>query len=171
MHVPYNKLWENIPENVKVAFASSQDVFLELDWTDETTNRAISSCQMLPSNDTVSKHLSARILTRLEKYMKKLETEIPKWYGKGAQGDMLAKNLLGGWQKKRPIWLTLLLSSLNKQSVHSTGSGVPVLDVFFGNAAHNMGKRLEAMENADDQCDPYNKLNSQQVNIMCRSCG
>lgn len=166
MHVPYNKLWKNIPDNVKAAFGSSQDVFVELDWADQATNNAINTCQLLPNNDTVDMHLSARVFTRLRKYMRKLEAEIPRWHGESIQGDILAKGLLGDWQHKRPIWITLLLSSLNKQSVRSTASGTPLLDVFLGNAAHNMGKKLEAMENADDQCIPFNKLSSQQVNML-----
>lgn len=163
MHVPYNKLWKNIPDNVKVAFASSQDVFLELDWTDEATNKAIGNCQLLPDNETVDMHLSARVFTRLNKYMKKLQTKIPQWYGEGTQGNLLAKHLLGDWKHKRPIWITLLLSSLNKENVRSTASGTPVLDVFLGNAAYNLGKKLKAMERVDDQCNPFNKLNEQQV--------
>lgn len=166
MHVPYNKLWKNIPENVKVAFASSQIVFLELDWTDEATNEAVSTCQLLPNNETVSKHLSARVLKRLKKYMNKLEVEIPRWHGESTKGKEMAKNLLGGWERKRPIWITLLLSSLNKQSVRSTASGTPLLDVFLGNAAHNMAKKLEAMEDANDQCNPFNKLSPQQVKLF-----
>ena len=167
MHVPYNKLWNNIPDNVKAAFGSSQDVFVELDWADEATNNAINSCQLLPNNDTVDTYLSARVFSRLRKYMQKLETKIPQWYGESTRGDMLAKDLLGGWQHKKPIWITLLLSSLNKQSVRSTASGIPLLDIFLGNAAHNMGKKLEAMENADDQCTPFNQLSREQVNITC----
>lgn len=164
MHVPYNKLWKHIPDNVKVAFASSQVVFLELDWTDEATNKAISSCQLLPNNKTINMTLSPKVFKRLNKYMKKLNTEIPKWYGgDSTQGKQFTKALLGGWKRKRPIWITLLLSSLNKQSVHSTASGIPLLDVFLGNAAHNMEKKLEALEDADDQCTPFNKLNPEQV--------
>ena len=53
MHVPYNKLWHNIPDNVKVAFASSQDVFLELDKNDEDTMNSINNCQLLPNNEVV----------------------------------------------------------------------------------------------------------------------
>ena len=163
MHVPYNKLWKNIPDNVKVAFASSQVVFLELDWTDEATNKAISNCQLLPNNETVDNYLSTRVFKRLEKYMNKLKNKIPQWLTERTQGKMLAESMLSGWRYKRPIWLTLLLSSLNKQSVNSTASGTPLLDVFFGNAAHNLDKKLEAMENADDQCTPFNKLNTEQV--------
>lgn len=165
MHVPYDKLWKDIPGNVKVAFASSQDVFLELDRTDETTNRAISNCQLLPNNETVSKYLSAGVLKRLKKYMTKLETEIPKWYGESDQGNVLVEHLLGNWQRKRPIWISLLLSSLNKDSVRSTASGTPVLDVFLGNAAYNLGKKLGTIEGVDDQCNPFNKLTTRQVNI------
>ena len=169
MHVPYEKLWKDIPDNVKVAFAASQDVFLELDRTDEATNRAINSCQLLPNNETVSKHLSAGVLKRLKRYMTKLKTEIPRWYGESAQGNVLVKRLLGNWQRKRPIWITLLLSSLNKESVRSTASGTPVLDVFLGNAAYNLGKKLGTMEGVDDQCNPFNKLTKQQVNIIIGS--
>lgn len=163
IHAPYNKLWSNIPENVKVAFASSHDVFLELDWTDEATNRAINNCQLLPNNETIGKHLSPRVFARLEKYMTKLQAEIPRWYGGKTREDELVKNLLGGWQYKRPIWITLLLSSMNKESVRSTASGTPLLDVFLGNAAYNLGKKLEAMEKVDDQCNPFNRLNAKQV--------
>ena len=164
--MPYNKLWDTIPDNVKAAFGSSEDVFVELDWSDESTSNAIKNCQLLPHGNTVDMYLSARVFQHLNKYMRKLETKIPRWYGDRAQGDAFAKNLLDGWQRKRPIWLMFLLSSLNKQNVRSTASGTPVLDVFLGNAAFNMGKTLKAMENADDQCNPFNKLSTEQVMIF-----
>ena len=160
MHVPYNKIWHNVPDNVKVAFASSQDVFLELDKNDEVTMNSINNCQLLPNNETISKHVSLRVYKRLTRYMRKLEKEIPKWYGNGGN-DKLAKRILGDWQRKRPIWVTLLLSSLNKQAIQN--SGIPLLDTFLGNAARNMGKSLKAVEDVQDQCSAFNKLDDEQV--------
>jgi len=160
MHVPYNKLWHNIPDNVKVAFASSQDVFLELDKNDEATMSSINNCQLLPNNETISKYVSLRVYKRLTRYMRKLEKEIPKWYGDGGN-DKLAKRILGDWQRKRPIWVTLLLSSLNKEAIQN--NDIPLLDTFLGNAARNMGKDLKAVENVQDQCSAFNKLDTEQV--------
>ena len=160
MHVPYNKLWHNIPDNVKVAFASSQDVFLELDKNDEDTMNSINNCQLLPNNETISKYVSLRVYKRLTRYMRRLQREIPKWYGDGGN-DKLAKRILGDWQHKRPIWVTLLLSSLNKEAVEN--NDIPLLDTFLGNAARNMGKHLKAVEDVQDQCSAFNKLDNEQV--------
>ncbi|XP_065905739.1 metalloprotease TIKI homolog [Dysidea avara] len=165
MHVPYNKLWHNIPDNVKVAFASSQDVFLELDKNDEDTMNSINNCQLLPNNDTISKYVSLRVYKRLTKYMRRLQREIPKWYGDGGN-DKVAKRILGNWQRKRPIWVTLLLSSLNKEAVEN--NDIPLLDTFLGNAARNMGKHLKAVEDVQDQCSAFNKLDNEQAEYVMK---
>ena len=92
--MPYNKLWDTIPDNVKAAFGSSEDVFVELDWSDESTSNAIKklpNCSL--TVNTVDMYLSARVFQHLNKYMRKLETKIPRWYGDRAQGDAFAKKL------------------------------------------------------------------------------
>lgn len=48
IHVPYSRVWDYVPENVKRAFDASDAVFFELDLTDPNTISALTSCQLLP---------------------------------------------------------------------------------------------------------------------------
>ena len=54
IHVPYVRVWDAIPQNVKLAFAASKRVFFELDLTKANTISALSACQSLPRH----RHLS-----------------------------------------------------------------------------------------------------------------
>jgi len=48
IHVPYSRVWDYVPVNVKRAFDASDAVFFELDLTDPNTISALTSCQLLP---------------------------------------------------------------------------------------------------------------------------
>lgn len=48
IHVPYSRVWDYVPDNVKKAFDASDAVFFELDLTDPNTISALTSCQLLP---------------------------------------------------------------------------------------------------------------------------
>ncbi|GFN96818.1 metalloprotease tiki2 [Plakobranchus ocellatus] len=48
IHVPYNRVWEYIPDNTKMAFSDSDSAIFELDLTNPYTLTALAKCQMLP---------------------------------------------------------------------------------------------------------------------------
>ena len=69
--------------------------------------------------------------------------------------------MVGDWEEKRPIWILYTLSSLTEENIRLRK--IPLLDLFMDNAAEGLGKRVQAVETARDQCRPLNKLNNEQV--------
>ena len=66
IHVPYSRVWDYVPDNVKRAFDASDAVFFELDLTDPYTISALTSCQLLPVTHSIdfavpSRHSCFRI--------------------------------------------------------------------------------------------------------------
>ena len=54
-----------------------------------------------------------------------------------------------------------MLSSLTEENIRLRK--IPLLDVFMDNAAEGLGKRVQAVETARDQCRPLNRLSNEQV--------
>ena len=79
MHVPYTSLWQHIPENVKTAFSSSEELCLELQLLDSDTLNKLSQCRLLPSGQGVESVLSPQTLTRVEEYLERVKQLLPKW--------------------------------------------------------------------------------------------
>lgn len=75
--------------------------------------------------------------------------------------DNLFNAMVGDWESKRPIWILYMLSSLTEENIRLRK--IPLLDLFMDNAAQRMGKRVQAVETAKDQCRPLNKLSNEQV--------
>lgn len=75
--------------------------------------------------------------------------------------DNLFNAMVGDWMSKRPIWILYTLSSLTEENIRLRK--IPLLDLFMDNAARGLGKTVQAVETARDQCRPLNKLSSEQV--------
>ena len=75
--------------------------------------------------------------------------------------DILFNAMVGDWELKRPIWILYMLSSLTEENIRLRK--IPLLDLFMDNAAQALGKRVQAVETAKDQCRPLNKLSNEQV--------
>ena len=167
MHIPYDKLWDDIPENAKTAFSSSQDVCFELVLGKPETLAELESCQLLPNKQTVEDVLSPEIYQRISKYFDGVKDLLISWINspvpflKQQEVDATYSLLTHSWQRKRPIWLLFLLSSITKERVNSLS--VPVLDVFMEKAATSLGKQVAAVETVSDQCRHFNRLPHQQV--------
>ena len=78
MHVPYNLLWDAIPENTMHAFNNTQSLYLEFEFNEENT-LAMRSCQKLPNNQTVSDILPHDIYLRLSSGMEYIHAKIEQW--------------------------------------------------------------------------------------------
>ncbi|GFY40352.1 metalloprotease TIKI2, partial [Trichonephila inaurata madagascariensis] len=65
------------------------------------------------------------------------------------------------WEKKRPVWVMLMINSLTESDIRSTG--IPVLDLWLAREASRLGKRSGAVERVEEQCLPLNGLNESQV--------
>ena len=91
---------------------------------------------------------------------------MPSWMspdqrGRGLYADYLFSAITGNWERKRPIWVMLMVNSLTESDVKSRG--IPVLDLYLAQEAERRNKRMGAVEHVDEQCVPLNGLNFSQV--------
>ncbi|KAM7369158.1 hypothetical protein PAMP_013451 [Pampus punctatissimus] len=166
IHVPYTRVWDFIPENSKQAFQESNIVYFELDLTDPYTISALTSCQLLPQGENLQDVLPRDIYRRLKRHLEYVKLMMPSWMtpdqrGKGLYADYLFNAIAGNWERKRPVWVMLMVNSLTEADIKTRG--VPVLDLYLAQEAERMSKRTGAVEKVEEQCHPLNGLNFSQV--------
>nr|XP_043899397.1 metalloprotease TIKI2 [Solea senegalensis] len=166
IHVPYTRVWDFIPNSTKQAFYSSPNVFFELDLTDPLTISKLTSCQLLPHGENLQTLLPRDLYRRLKRHLDYVKHMMPYWMtadqrGRGLYADYLFNAIAGNWERKRPVWVMLMVNSLTEWDVRSRGT--PVLDLFLAQEAEKMGKRTGAVERVEEQCHPLNGLNFSQV--------
>ncbi|XP_068127393.1 metalloprotease TIKI1 isoform X2 [Hyperolius riggenbachi] len=166
IHVPYTRVWDFIPENSKKAFQQSNIVYFELDLTDPFTISALTSCQMLPQGENLQSVLPRDIYRRLKRHLEYVKLMMPSWMtpdqkGKGLYADYLFNAIAGNWERKKPVWVMLMVNSLTEIDIRSRG--VPVLDLYLAQEAERLKKRTGAVEKVEEQCHPLNGLNFSQV--------
>lgn len=123
IHVPYSRVWEFIPENMKTAFVRADNIFFELDLSDTHTVSTLASCQLLPSNETLSTLLPPRMYDRLRRHLDFVRTTMPSWLtadqkGRGLYADYLFNAITGNWQRKRPVWVMLMVNTISTINLH-----------------------------------------------------
>ena len=166
IHVPYTRVWDAIPDNMKQAFATSQRVYFELDLTSQRTLSALRACQLLPEGKHISQILPTTLYQRLKTHLDYIKSILPSWITpdqlqKGLYADYLFSTLTANWERKQPIWIVLMLSSLTKSDIAS--KGYPVLDLHLSQLAERQHKIVGAIERVEEQCMPLNQLNVSQV--------
>ncbi|XP_074077596.1 metalloprotease TIKI2 isoform X3 [Macrotis lagotis] len=166
IHVPYTRVWDFIPDNSKAAFEASARVYFELDLTDPYTISALASCQLLPHGENLQDVLPRELYRRLKRHLDYVKLMMPTWMtpdqrGKGLYADYLFNAIAGNWERKRPVWVMLMVNSLTETDVRSRG--VPVLDLYLAQEAERLKKRTGAVERVEEQCHPLNGLNFSQV--------
>ncbi|XP_006746919.1 metalloprotease TIKI2 [Leptonychotes weddellii] len=166
IHVPYTRVWDFIPDNSKAAFQASARVYFELDLTDPYTVSALASCQLLPHGENLQDVLPQDLYWRLKRHLDYVKLMMPSWMtpaqrGKGLYADYLFNAIAGNWERKRPVWVMLMVNSLTETDVRSRG--VPVLDLYLAQQAEKMKKSTGAVERVEEQCHPLNGLNFSQV--------
>ncbi|NXE27461.1 TIKI1 Metalloprotease, partial [Ardeotis kori] len=166
IHVPYTRIWDFIPENSKKAFQQSHIVYFELDLTDPYTISALTSCQLLPQGENLQDVLPHDIYRRLKQHLEYVKLMMPSWMtpdqrGKGLYADYLFNAIAGNWERKRPVWVMLMVNSLTEVDIKSRG--VPVLDLYLAQEAERLRKQMGAVEKVEEQCHPLNGLNFSQV--------
>ena len=168
IHVPYTRVWDHIPGNIKLAFHKADEVFFELDLTNPHTISALANCQLLPNGETLETILPKTLYQRLKNHLDYVKLMIPIWVttgqrGRGLYADYLFKAITGNWKRKRPIWVMLMINSLTESDIKARGT--PVLDLYLAQEALRMRKRTGAVERVDEQCLPLNKLSLSQVRL------
>ncbi|KAM6036335.1 metalloprotease TIKI1-like isoform 3-T3 [Theristicus caerulescens] len=166
IHVPYTRVWDFIPENSKKAFKQSHIVYFELDLTDPYTISALTSCQLLPQGKNLQDVLPHDIYRRLKQHLEYVKLMMPSWMtpdqrGKGLYADYLFNAIAGNWERKRPVWVMLMVNSLTEVDIKSRG--VPVLDLYLAQEAERLRKQTGAVEKVEEQCHPLNGLNFSQI--------
>lgn len=166
IHVPYTRVWDFIPDNSKRAFYKSPNIFFELDLTDPLTISKLTSCQLLPHGENLQKLLPRDLYRRLKRHLDYVKHMMPYWMtadqrGRGLYADYLFNAIAGNWERKRPVWVMLMVNSLTEWDVRSRGT--PVLDLFLAQESERTGKTTGAVERVEEQCHPLNGLNFSQV--------
>ncbi|XP_005920923.1 metalloprotease TIKI2 isoform X1 [Haplochromis burtoni] len=166
IHVPYTRVWDFIPNSSKQAFHDSNNVYFELDLTDPLTISKLTSCQLLPHGENLQTLLPRDLYRRLKRHLDYVKHMMPYWMtadqrGRGLYADYLFNAIAGNWERKRPVWVMLMVNSLTEWDVRSRGT--PVLDLFLAQEAERMGKTTGAVEQVEEQCHPLNGLNFSQV--------
>lgn len=165
--MPYTRVWDFVPENAKTAFHRADSVNFELDLTDPYTLSALASCQLLPRGQNLSSVLPPSLFQRLKRHLAYVKKKLPSWVTSGQRkrglySDYLFNAIAGNWQRKRPVWVMLMVNLLTRREVRTRG--VPVLDLYLAQQAAQLGKRTGSVEQVEEQCIPLNELNVKQVN-------
>ncbi|XP_034532074.1 metalloprotease TIKI2 isoform X1 [Notolabrus celidotus] len=166
IHVPYTRVWDFIPDQSKQAFHNSRNIFFELDLTDPLTISKLTSCQLLPHGENLQTLLPRDLYRRLKRHLDYVKHMMPYWMtpdqrGRGLYADYLFNAIAGNWERKRPVWVMLMVNSLTEWDVRSRGT--PVLDLYLAQEAERMRKTTGAVERVEEQCHPLNGLNFSQV--------
>ncbi|KAG0430555.1 hypothetical protein HPB47_022589, partial [Ixodes persulcatus] len=176
IHVPYTRVWDHVPENAKQAFGNADNVVFELDLMDPATISALATCQMLPEGLSLVDVLPRDLFERLKRHLDYVKVPVGRsaspqvkmssWMtadqrGQGLYADYLFNAITGDWERKRPIWVMLMVNSLTENDVRSRG--IPVLDLYLAQQAERLAKRTGAVERVHEQCLPLNGLNFSQV--------
>jgi uncharacterized protein YbaP (TraB family) len=168
LHTPYYHIWHSLPANVKTAFASSDTFSFELDTHDPSVAQEIRRLQRLPSEVGLDQVLSPGMFQRVKSYVDHLQPLLRRWLSRSAgflggyyTNHMMA-SLMGDWERKRPIWLLILLNKLTEEHIERE-NGQLLLDFFMKNAAKAMGKDVDWLESAEEQMRPFNLLSLEEV--------
>ncbi|KAG8132377.1 hypothetical protein E2320_010226 [Naja naja] len=166
IHVPYTRVWDFVPQNSKAAFQASSSVYFELDLTNPSTISGLANCQLLPHGENLQDVLPQDLYHRLKRHLEYVRLMLPHWMtpdqrGKGLYADYLFNAIAGNWERKRPVWVMLMVNSLTETDIRSRG--VPVLDLHLAQEAERMKKGTGAVERVEEQCHPLNGLNFSQV--------
>ena len=113
-----------------------------------------------------NQEIPSELFARLKIHMEYIQKVIPSWITpdqekKGLDAQYLFAAITANWERKRPIWVTLIINSLTKSDFASRG--YPVLDLYLSQLALKNRKRVSAIETVDEQCQPLNQLNKTLV--------
>jgi uncharacterized protein YbaP (TraB family) len=165
IHVPYTRVWDSIPAKVKRAFRSSDMVMVELKLSDPRTLSALNECQLLPGSQRLRQVLPRDLFRRIKNHLQYVRSQMPSWLPNNGMRETLSEQLFQAitkdWERKRPIWVMLMINSLTEHDIKSRG--IPVLDTFLTQEAERLKKLTGAVEGVQEQCNPLNGLNSTQV--------
>jgi len=158
-----------VPVNAKRAFQMADAVHLELDLLDAATLAALSACQLLPRGQSLVDVLPRPLFIRLRRHLNYVRQRLPAWMDAAGgrstfySADYLFDAIAGDWERKRPVYVLLMVNSLTESDVRARG--IPVLDLYLAQEADRAGKQLAAVELVEEHCLPLNAMNLSQVSL------
>lgn len=159
IHVPYTWVWDTIPKIVQDSLQKSDNVYFELDFLNASTVHEMRDCQYL-NNGTLKDILPADMFIRLSLHIKYVRRMMPKWVS-SPNHRQLFKAITRHWQRKRIIWVLIMLNSLTKDDLRFRGT--PSMDIYLAQYAKKLNKLIGAIEKVNEQCDPLNSFNLTQA--------
>lgn len=116
---------------------------------DAYTVSTLANCQMLPKGEKLSDILPSDLYKRLKRHLDYVRRMLPIWVtpdqrARGLYAEYLYKAITGNWERKRPVWVMLMVNSLNEHDIKSRG--IPVLDLFLAQEAQRLNKRIGSVE-------------------------
>ncbi|KAH7639624.1 metalloprotease tiki1-like isoform x1 [Dermatophagoides farinae] len=166
IHAPYTKVWNYVPSKAKSAFRHSQHIIFELDLMNAETLLSLTQCQLLPPGIRLSDIIPIDLYHRLQRHLRYVKFKMSHWItqeqkSRGLNSNTLYTAITLNWERKRPIWVMIMLNSLTENDIKS--KGITVLDSFFYQKAKKLKKSIGSVENAKEQCKTLNYLNTTQV--------
>jgi uncharacterized protein YbaP (TraB family) len=161
IHVPYNQVWPTLPKQVSEVFLATDAHYFELDPFDTKSLIQLTSCQHLPADQQLEDVLPPTIMARLRKHLVYVRLQFESWMTDiqrklSLKPDAFYRMLTMHWQRRRPIWIVILLQTLTRRSISSWGE--PTLDLFLAIESHRIGKRVGAIERVEEQCQVLNSI-------------
>ena len=161
VHVPYTRVWDSISSRVKAAFVQADSVMFELDLLDPGTISSLAECQLLPDGLKLHEVIPADLFRRLKRHLNYIRIKLPSWMSldhrrRGLFAEYLFNAMTSNWERKRPIWIVLMINSLTESDIKSRG--IPTLDVYLAQEAQRLNKKTGSVERAKDNCMSLNSL-------------
>ncbi len=171
IHVPYDLVWPSVPKKVKTVLGAADHVFLELDEFDPDLELDFRTCEQLPNGQRVSDVLPPELYAKVKSRFKQLRRELPIWLTElidtqnyYIDTNVIDEEIIGDWQRKRPIWLALALDELTKENVQYEFEAEPILDSHIANFAQKHHKSIDGIETVFDGCEAFNNMPQDMVN-------
>lgn len=154
---------------MKKSFHRADQIHFELDLMDPNTVSTLAKCQLLPQGEYLSNVIPSELYRRLKRHLNYVKDMMPSWMtteqqGRGLYADYLFNAITGNWERKRPIWVMLMVNSLTESDIKARG--IPVLDLYLAQEARRLGKTTGGVEQVAEQCLPLNELNFTQVRTV-----
>lgn len=111
---------------------------------------SLTRCQLLPIGIRLSDIVPIDLYHRLQRHLKYVRYKMPSWItteqkSRGLSASGLFNAITLHWERKRPIWVMIMLNSLTENDIKS--KGITVLDSFFYQKAKKLNKSIGSVEN------------------------
>lgn len=111
---------------------------------------SLTQCQLLPPGIRLIDIIPLDIYQRLQRHLRYVRYKMPLWIteeqkSRGLNANTLYTAITLHWERKRPIWVMIMLNSLTENDIKS--KGITVLDSFFYQKAKKLKKSIGSVEN------------------------